>query len=75
MEFRLLRYLAERHGEIVPRTELEAAAWGDGVMARSNSLNVHIARLRRRFQSGFAADWICSVRGFGYRLIVPAQVE
>jgi len=73
MEFRLLRHLAERQGEIVPRAELESAAWGDGAAARSNSLSVHIARLRRRFQTAVGADWICSVRGFGYRLVVPTR--
>jgi len=75
MEFRLLRHLAERQGEIVPRAELQSAAWGDGVVARSNSLSVHIARLRRRFQSGVGADWIFAVRGFGYRLTVTAPAE
>src|SRR5664279_4378961 len=29
LEFRLLRYLAERQGEILPRRELLIAAWGD----------------------------------------------
>jgi DNA-binding response OmpR family regulator len=75
MEFRLLRYLAEHHGGIVPRAELQSAAWGDGAVARSNSLSVHIARLRRRFPAGVEADWICSIRGFGYRLTVPARLE
>lgn len=75
MEFRLLRYLAARAGEIVPRVELETAAWGDRAAARSNSLSVHVARLRRRLQAGSHQEWICSVRGFGYRLIVPAPIH
>lgn len=75
MEFRLLHHLAEQYGEIVPRAELETAAWGEGAAARSNSLSVHIARLRRRFQAGTGADWICSVRGFGYRLVDPAPTQ
>jgi DNA-binding response OmpR family regulator len=75
MEFRLLRYLSERQGEIVPRLELELAAWGDSGPVRSNSLSVHIARLRRRFEGGVDTDWICSVRGFGYRLLVPGFVD
>ena len=74
MEFRLLRHLAERQDEIVSRADLETAAWGDGAAARSNSLSVHIARLRRRFQARTGADWICAVRGFGYRLAVPVPV-
>jgi DNA-binding response OmpR family regulator len=72
MEFRLLRQLAEHVGEVVPRAELQSAAWGDVAAARSNSLAVHMGRLRRRLQAGSGVEWICSIRGFGYRLVVPA---
>jgi DNA-binding response OmpR family regulator len=72
MEFMLLRYLAERHGGIVSRAELQSAAWGTGPVARSNSLSVHIARLRRRLPTAADSGWICSIRGLGYRLTVPA---
>ncbi|MEP6561534.1 MAG: winged helix-turn-helix domain-containing protein, partial [Nakamurella sp.] len=49
MEFLLLRYLAERHGEIVSRAELLSAGWGDKDAVPNNHLNVHLARIRRRF--------------------------
>jgi len=72
MEFLLLRYLAERHGEIVTREELVYAGWGDGAAVPSNSLNVHLARLRRRFPLGSAEHWIRPIRGIGYQFLVPA---
>jgi DNA-binding response OmpR family regulator len=74
MEFLLLRYLAERHGEIVTREELVTAGWGAGARVPSNSLNVHLARIRRRFPAGPGEDWLRPVRGIGYQLIVPPKV-
>jgi len=74
MEFLLLRYLAERHGEIVTREELVSAGWGAGARVPSNSLNVHLARIRRRFPAGPGEDWLRPVRGIGYQLIVPPKV-
>lgn len=70
MEHLLLRYLAERHGQIVSRDELVSVAWGARDTIVSNSLAVHMGRLRRRLQASFGEDWIRSVRGCGYRLVV-----
>jgi len=72
MEFLLLRYLAERHGDIVTREELISAGWGNGATVPSNSLNVHLARLRRRFPPDSAEHWIRPIRGIGYQFVVPA---
>ena len=72
MEFLLLRYLAERHGEIVTREELVCAGWGEGAAVPSNSLNVHLARLRRRFPGDSGEHWIRPIRGIGYQFLVPA---
>ena len=74
MEHLLLRYLAERHGQIVSRDELVSAAWGRSGSMMSNGLAVHLARVRRRFQAHSGDDWIRSVRGCGYQLIVPVRI-
>ncbi len=73
MEFLLLRYLAERHCQIISRDELVSAAWGEPVAPHSNSLSVHIARLRRRFCDTTGEAWIRPVRGFGYQLSVSRR--
>lgn len=72
MEFLLLRYLAERPGQIISRAELVSAAWHEPVAQHSNSLSVHVARLRRRFCRIAGEAWIRPVRGFGYQLTVSA---
>ena len=71
MEFVLLRYLAERHGEIVTRAELISAGWGEGATVPSNSLNVHLGRIRRRFPPGAGDRWMRPIRGIGYQLLLP----
>lgn len=73
MEFLLLRYLAERPGQIISRAELVSAAWGEPVAQHSNSLSVHVARLRRRFCDLAGEAWIRPVRGFGYQLAVSGR--
>lgn len=75
MEYLLLRYLAERHGEIVPRDELLAAGWGHRAAVPNNHLNVHLARIRRRFPADGAVDWLRPVRGIGYQLLVPQSAS
>ena len=74
MEYVLVRYLAERHGEIVTREELVCAGWGERATVPSNSLSVHLARLRRRFPPDAGDDWIRPVRGIGYQFIVASPV-
>jgi DNA-binding response OmpR family regulator len=71
VEYLLLRYLAGRPEEIISRVELFDAVWGPRGPRSSNTLTVHLARLRRRLQGEQGEDWIRSVRGFGYQFLVP----
>ncbi|GAB3500399.1 response regulator transcription factor [Amycolatopsis cihanbeyliensis] len=76
MEFLLLRYLAERAGAVLTRRELIAAVWGEGATARSNTLTVHIMRLRKRLgDDEHDPQWIKAVRGLGYQFTVPPRAE
>lgn len=71
-EFILLRYFAERAGAVLSRTELNRAVWGDKLGVRSNSLTVHVVRLRKRLgDDEHDPRWIKAVRGLGYRFTVP----
>lgn len=72
MEFLLLRFFAERVGALVTRQEVLDAVWGEGSSVRSNTLSVHIMRLRKRFgDDDTNPQWIRSVRGLGYQFSVP----
>jgi DNA-binding response OmpR family regulator len=71
-EFLLLRYLAERVGNVVSRAEIGQAVWGRPQAGANNTVAVHVTRLRRRLGAKReGARWITAVRGVGYRLTVP----
>jgi two-component system OmpR family response regulator len=67
-EFRLLAALAGRGGSTVTRRELIAAAWPHGAIVHDNTLDVYIARLRRKLRAIPGAPPITTVHGTGYRL-------
>ena len=68
-EFRLLRAMVERLGEVVAHEELLAAGWPDVPDPDPLWLKPHLARLREKLVSAGAPVPI-AVRGVGYRLDV-----
>jgi DNA-binding response OmpR family regulator len=72
MEFLLIRYFAERAGSVITRRELLRGVWGDRPHTKSNTLTVHIMRLRKRLGDDEQnPQWIRAIRGLGYQLLVP----
>ena len=67
-EFRLLAALAADPTAVVRRRELVAAAWPDGAIVHDNTLDVYLARLRRKLRDVGGAPVIVTVHGVGYRL-------
>ena len=68
-ELSLLTALAREAGQVVPRSRLLARAWGIAFDPESNLVDVHVRHLREKL--GAHAGLIETVRGVGYRLIVP----
>jgi two-component system response regulator MprA len=67
-EFRLLGALAGRHGETLRRRELIATGWPDGAIVHDNTLDVYLARLRRKLAALPTEVRIETAHGVGYRL-------
>lgn len=67
-ECRVLHVLIAHAGEAVPRDRLEAALHVWGQEFESNTLDVHVHRLRRKLPDA----GIRAVRGYGYVLIAQA---
>jgi two-component system response regulator MprA len=67
-EFRLLAALAARQGRACVRLELTRSAWPHGAIVHDNTLDVYIARLRRKLSSLSQPPRIVTVHGTGYRL-------
>jgi two-component system, OmpR family, response regulator len=67
-EFRLLGALVGRHGETVRRHELTATGWPDGAIVHDNTLDVYLARLRKKLAQLPTKVRIDTAHGVGYRL-------
>jgi DNA-binding response OmpR family regulator len=67
-EFRILARLAGAPGDAVRRRELVQAAWPHGAIVHDNTLDVYIARLRRKLAALDGAPEIATVHGVGYSL-------
>ena len=67
-EFRLLARLAASPGDAVRRRQLIDVAWPRGAIVHENTLDVYIARLRRKLVTLPDAPEIVTVHGVGYSL-------
>lgn len=63
-EYRVLAYLMHRRGEVVSRTDLVEHIYAQDFDRDSNTVEVFIARLRKKLPAGT----IETIRGLGYRL-------
>jgi two-component system, OmpR family, response regulator len=63
-EFRVLSYLMHHRGRVVSQSELTEHIYSQGFDRDSNTVEVFIARLRRKL----GARFIETVRGLGYRI-------
>lgn len=67
-EFNILEFLARHAGQVVTRTMMLEKIWNYHFDPGSNVVDVHIGRLRRKLEDGFATPILHTVRGAGYRL-------
>ena len=67
-EFRILARLAARPGDAVRRRQIVESAWPHGAIVHDNTLDVYIARLRRKLAALPGAPGIATVHGVGYSL-------
>lgn len=67
-EFRLLARLLTDPGVAVRRRDLVRAAWPHGAIVRANTLDVYVARLRRKLRALEHPPEIATVHGVGYRV-------
>ena len=68
-EFRVLSYLMHHRARVVSQTELIEHIYAQDFDRDSNTVEVFIARLRRKL----GANFIQTVRGLGYRMIQEAE--
>lgn len=66
-EYRLLEYLAGHPNRVVSRNELLDEVWGYDSVASTRTVDVHIARLRKKLGEEKEPRHIHTLRGHGYR--------
>ena len=71
-ELRLLEHLVRHHGEVVTRAMLFEQVWHYHFDPRTNLIDVHIGRLRRKVDLPGEEPLIHTVRGIGFVLRAPA---
>ncbi|MEW2403600.1 response regulator transcription factor [Streptomyces sp. NPDC046862] len=67
-EFAVLEILMENAGWVVSRNRLLQEAWDGEPDLHSNSVDVHISKLRSKIDKPFGRESITTLRGTGYRL-------
>lgn len=71
-EFDLLRYLADRAGQVVSRRELLAEVWNLPYGGADKTVDVHLSWLRRKLgETAQAPAYLQTVRGVGVKLVDP----
>ena len=69
-EYQLLRYLAERSGQVVTRDALFNEVWGYDFAGETRTLDMHIRSLRSKLSDNSDSPrYIKTVRGVGYMFL------
>lgn len=70
-EFSLLEYFMRNPGRLITRSIAEDHIWNYDFDGTSNVVDVYIRRLRRKIDDPFVVKLFETVRGAGYRLVIP----
>lgn len=71
----IIESLMERYPRVAGRQDLLAKLWDDHAYVDENTLNVNMARVRKKFQEIGIEDAVETVRGAGYRLRITWKEE
>jgi two-component system, OmpR family, response regulator len=71
-EFRLLEYMMRRKDQLLTRAMLFEEVWNYKFVPRSNLVDVHMGRLRRKVDQPGEQPMIHNIRGEGFVLRAPA---
>ena len=71
-EFELLWYLAQNRNRVVTREELLDHVWGYEYAGETRTLDMHVRTLRQKLGEE-GASYVATIRGVGYRLILPEE--
>lgn len=67
-EYRLLEFLMRHKEQVVTRTMLLEGVWEYHFDPGTNVIDVHVSRLRKKVEEGYAKALLRTIRGAGYML-------
>lgn len=67
-EYELLEFLARNKGRVVNKLTILEYVWNYSAQAATNTLDVHMAALRRKIDSHSSIKLIRTIHGLGYKL-------
>lgn len=67
-EFSILEFLLRHQGKVVTRTQITEHVWDYNFDALSNVVDVFVATLRKKVDSGFKNKLIQTIHGVGYKI-------
>ncbi|HEY1655270.1 MAG TPA: winged helix-turn-helix domain-containing protein [Candidatus Tumulicola sp.] len=74
-EFDLLAILARRPGQVFTRAQLLDLVWPRDFEGSDRTVDVHVARLRRKLGDAPGSPRILTVHGAGYKLALPERLQ
>jgi len=73
-EFEVLLYLVKRPGMVITRDDLMNVVWGFDYIGGQRTVDVHVSSLRKKLELGGQSVQIESIRGVGYKLVMPKKL-
>lgn len=73
-EFEVLLYLIQRPGMVITRDDLMNVVWGFDYIGGQRTVDVHVSSLRKKLELGANSVCIESIRGVGYKLVMPKKI-
>lgn len=75
-EFKLLHLLIAHQNQVISRKTIMQTVWETDYMGDTRTLDVHIRWLREKVEEKPSKPkWLVTIRGVGYRFVVPAENE
>jgi DNA-binding response OmpR family regulator len=69
-EFKLLRQFVTNRGRVLTREKLLSAVWGYNVVPVTRTVDMHIAKLRKKIETDpEAPQYLVTVHGVGYKFV------
>lgn len=65
-EFDLLYYFIVNRGRVVSRTQILEEVWDRNIICSTNTVDVHVSMLRRKFRTHLSVPLIRTVHAVGY---------